>query len=905
MRRPHRLARPARQAAASTVTRSTAARMRDLLGLDRESLEPRAGALPAARRARRGRLRRLPPARGRGRRSRLPRAGHRLRALRRLPRRRARRATSSPTRDCGVCHSERGFGADALVATAASTTRATPASRCRARTRRSPALGVTRRQRRAAEQAARRAPGSGAPRDCAGCHEDPHAARSAPAAATCHTPASWEAEGEGARFDHARDTRFPLDALHAKLDCSRLPRGPRLRAPRAASAPTATPTAAAFLAGDAGGARSAPDPHAGAASCRDCHAESVAAPALLDYERACLACHPAPYGSLLVTGSASWTSGREGRGGAARARARPRPRRGGRQRRARRGARGRRGAHRDAAASTTPRSPRRRCSRCSSRSPPPRRADEPRSRCRARPAARGSLAAARRRAARAPRRSEQLRRAGRERRRTSSRRRGSTATRLRWTSTRAPGGSTSPRSTGAPGASWVSDERYRVGDGAVRVRIALAPGSRSLRGRRAARARRRLRAGARAVPAGHRAALPRGGPHRPRADRRARGARPRARPPCTSCCAAPPSCSTTSTSPPPRPRCSRRSASRPARTRCAGCARASRTWKARRCPRTTATAGSRHSRARSASPTRPSTLAPEHGEGWLWRGIARGRITTTQAGLRARLRRAARRARPRLGGALLRARDRAAPRVRALRLLRRRRRARRRGAALPPAAGRRLGAAGDRRRARPRPRGRARARGARDPAGAASSTRRSWAWRCSAAPPREAAADLAEAHARAARGARRCRCARPTSAPTGAMSRELLAGPPRARLRLQPRRLGRRDAASRGSRRDAPRARGRCSRSLAPVGREPHAQAARVWEVNGIRLEASQVERLAGDIARQTVAAVERQPRPRAAAGAGPRARVHLPRRRARHLRRGRRRREPAATSTTPRRRPR
>ena len=28
---------------------------------------------------------------------------------------------------------------------------------------------------------------------------------------------------------------------------------------------------------------------------------SVAAPRLLDYERACLACHPAPYGSLLVT----------------------------------------------------------------------------------------------------------------------------------------------------------------------------------------------------------------------------------------------------------------------------------------------------------------------------------------------------------------------------------------------------------------------------------------------------------------------------------------------------------------------------------------------------------------------------------------------------------------------------
>lgn len=44
---------------------------------------------------------------------------------------------------------------------------------------------------------------------------------------------------------------------------------------------------------------------------------------------------------------------------------------------------------------------------------------------------------------------------------------------------------------------------------------------------------------------------------------------------------------------------------------------------------------------------------------------------------------------------------------------------------------------------------------------------------------------------------------------------------------------------------------------LAPAA---SAAQARVWEVNGVRLEASQVERLASDIARQTVAAVERQP---------------------------------------------
>jgi hypothetical protein len=50
--------------------------------------------------------------------------------------------------------------------------------------------------------------------------------------------------------------------------------------------------------------------------------------------------------------------------------------------------------------------------------------------------------------------------------------------------------------------------------------------------------------------------------------------------------------------------------------------------------------------------------------------------------------------------------------------------------------------------------------------------------------------------------------------------------------------------------------------ALAALGRGPaHAQnvpAARVWEVNGIRLEPAQVERLASDIARQTLVAVER-----------------------------------------------
>jgi hypothetical protein len=46
--------------------------------------------------------------------------------------------------------------------------------------------------------------------------------------------------------------------------------------------------------------------------------------------------------------------------------------------------------------------------------------------------------------------------------------------------------------------------------------------------------------------------------------------------------------------------------------------------------------------------------------------------------------------------------------------------------------------------------------------------------------------------------------------------------------------------------------------AFAAAGAAADPATSRVWEVNGIRLEADQVERLSGDIARQTVAAVRR-----------------------------------------------
>ena len=202
-------------------------------------------------------------------------------------------------RDCGECHAERGFRADALVAERFDHARdtgfslegahaAVPCGRCHTDARRS------------IERADSRPPDSSAPRDCAGCHEDPHRAALGTRCESCHTPARWDDERKHSRFDHARDARFPLDALHARLACATC-HDDLTFAAAGRECSDCHALAPAFLAGAVDGSRADPDPHASAASCRDCHAENVVAPALLDYERACLTCHPAPYGSLLVT----------------------------------------------------------------------------------------------------------------------------------------------------------------------------------------------------------------------------------------------------------------------------------------------------------------------------------------------------------------------------------------------------------------------------------------------------------------------------------------------------------------------------------------------------------------------------------------------------------------------------
>jgi hypothetical protein len=75
---------------------------------------------------------------------------------------------------------------------------------------------------------------SARPTSCAGCHADPHAGQFARAGVTdcarCHRPDSWRQ----LRFDHDRDTSFPLQGAHRTVACAgchrrQTGRGPEMR----------------------------------------------------------------------------------------------------------------------------------------------------------------------------------------------------------------------------------------------------------------------------------------------------------------------------------------------------------------------------------------------------------------------------------------------------------------------------------------------------------------------------------------------------------------------------------------------------------------------------------------------------------------------------------------------------
>lgn len=63
----------------------------------------------------------------------------------------------------------------------------------------------------------------GVPTKCSGCHsiQDVHKGARGPRCETCHSPRKWKT----VRFDHNRDTKFPLNGAHQKSSCTSCHRG--------------------------------------------------------------------------------------------------------------------------------------------------------------------------------------------------------------------------------------------------------------------------------------------------------------------------------------------------------------------------------------------------------------------------------------------------------------------------------------------------------------------------------------------------------------------------------------------------------------------------------------------------------------------------------------------------------
>ncbi len=208
-------------------------------------------------------------------------------------------------RDCAACHDEATFSA--LRAAPPGGSPAAPSSFDHDRDTRFPLLGTHRSvdcdachtpERRRAGEAAGAPPGRGLPRDCGGCHEDPHQGALGARCGNCHREEGFRLPH--LRFDHDRDTGFPLDALHRRLACGDCHADSRFEAAGTRCA-DCHELAAGLLEGRVGPVRGDPDPHAGRLACRDCHDEAVAEPNLSGYAARCAGCDPQSYGELLLT----------------------------------------------------------------------------------------------------------------------------------------------------------------------------------------------------------------------------------------------------------------------------------------------------------------------------------------------------------------------------------------------------------------------------------------------------------------------------------------------------------------------------------------------------------------------------------------------------------------------------
>ena len=100
----------------------------------------------------------------------------------------------------------------------------------------------------------------GTPKQCVGCHmpDDVHRGSQGPQCGNCHTTADWTSQ----KFDHARETGFPLLGRHGHIGCQDCHRSGNLKDP---------------IPKDCAGCHKADDRHAGrlGPECADCHSNDT------------------------------------------------------------------------------------------------------------------------------------------------------------------------------------------------------------------------------------------------------------------------------------------------------------------------------------------------------------------------------------------------------------------------------------------------------------------------------------------------------------------------------------------------------------------------------------------------------------------------------------------------------
>jgi hypothetical protein len=198
--------------------------------------------------------------------------------------------------DCGACHGEVRFDARGMRPEARFDHARDAGFRLEAAHATAACGDCHTEVRRAGARAAGRPPGRGVPRDCTGCHEDPHRGALESSCATCHDADDFALP----RFDHAARTGFALDVAHAALDCRGCHDDLRFEA-RSTRCEGCHPAEEALLAGRLPGwPDAAPDPHHDTTRCADCHEGLAAGARVADYAPACLDCHPPEYAELLL-----------------------------------------------------------------------------------------------------------------------------------------------------------------------------------------------------------------------------------------------------------------------------------------------------------------------------------------------------------------------------------------------------------------------------------------------------------------------------------------------------------------------------------------------------------------------------------------------------------------------------